>query len=42
MPIAVYLALETDLDSALVLSLILLAVSVTILASLRDRWLTTP
>jgi molybdate transport system permease protein len=39
MPIAVYLALETDLDAAVVLSLILLAVSVAILAGLRDRWI---
>jgi molybdate transport system permease protein len=41
MPIAVYLTLETDLDGAIVLSLILLAVSVAILATLRDRWITT-
>jgi molybdate transport system permease protein len=40
MPLEVYLALETDLQSAIVLSLILLAVSVAILASLRDRWIT--
>jgi molybdate transport system permease protein len=38
MPIAVYLTLETDLDGAIVLSLLLLVVSVGILASLRDRW----
>jgi molybdate transport system permease protein len=42
MPLAVYLALETDLDAAIVLSLVLLTVSVVILASLRDRWLTSP
>jgi molybdate transport system permease protein len=43
MPLAVYLALETGrLEDAIVLSLILLTVSVTILVSLRDRWLTTP
>jgi molybdate transport system permease protein len=42
MPLAVYLALETDLDAAVVLSLILLVVSVTILAALRDRWITSP
>jgi molybdate transport system permease protein len=42
MPLAVYLALETDLQAAIVLSLILLTVSVTILAALRDRWLTAP
>lgn len=40
MPVAVYLALETDLEAAIVLSLVLLLVSVTILASLRDKWLT--
>jgi molybdate transport system permease protein len=39
MPLAVYLALEQDLDVAVVLSLVLLAVSVAILAGLRDRWL---
>jgi molybdate transport system permease protein len=38
MPLAVYLALEQDLDAAIVLSLVLLAVSVAILAALRDRW----
>ncbi|SIR91507.1 ABC transporter permease [Micromonospora avicenniae] len=42
MPIAVYLALETDLEAAIVLSLILLTVSVAILASLRDRWISAP
>ncbi len=42
MPLAVYLALETDLEAAIVLSLILLAVSVAILAALRDRWVTRP
>jgi molybdate transport system permease protein len=42
MPLAVYLALETDLQTAIVLSLILLTVSVTILAALRDRWITSP
>ncbi len=41
MPLAVYLALEQDLDAAIVLSLVLLAVSVLILAGLRDRWLGT-
>jgi molybdate transport system permease protein len=42
MPLAVYLTLEQDLDAAIVLSLILLVVSVVILASLRDRWISTP
>lgn len=40
MPIAVYLALETDPDAAIVLSLVLLAVSVGVLVALRGRWLT--
>jgi molybdate transport system permease protein len=38
MPLAVYLALEQDLDAAIVLSLVLLAVSVAVLAALRERW----
>jgi molybdate transport system permease protein len=42
MPLAVYLALETDLQAAIVLSLVLLTVSVVILAALRDRWITAP
>lgn len=42
MPLAVYLALETDVEAAIVLSLILLVVSVVILAGLRDRWVSTP
>jgi molybdate transport system permease protein len=41
MPLAVYLALETDPQAAIVLSLILLVVSVGILAGLRDRWITS-
>lgn len=39
MPIAVYYALETDPDAAILLSLVLLLVSVAILVLLRDRWL---
>ncbi|HWO66828.1 MAG TPA: molybdate ABC transporter permease subunit [Umezawaea sp.] len=39
MPLAVYLALETDPDAAIVLSIVLLIVSVVVLASLRDRWI---
>jgi molybdate transport system permease protein len=42
MPLAVYLALEQDLDAAIVLSLVLLTVSVIVLACLRDRWMATP
>lgn len=38
MPIAVYLALETDPQAAISLSLALLAVCVVILASLREHW----
>ena len=39
MPLAVYLALQQDPDAAIVLSLVLLAVSVATLLLLRDRWL---
>ncbi|WP_131792699.1 molybdate ABC transporter permease subunit, partial [Candidatus Protofrankia datiscae] len=39
MPLAVYLALETDPDTATALSLVLLVVAVVVLALLRDRWL---
>ena len=38
MPLAVYLALETDLQAAIALSLILLAISLAVLIALRDRW----
>jgi molybdate transport system permease protein len=41
MPLAVYLQLERDIDSAILLSLILLAVSVTVLVTLRGRYLGT-
>jgi molybdate transport system permease protein len=39
MPLAVYLALETDPDAAIALSLLLLAVCVAVLIGLRQRWL---
>lgn len=39
MPLATYLALETDPEIAIVLSLVLLAVSVLVLASLREKWI---
>ncbi|WP_332838732.1 molybdate ABC transporter permease subunit [Nocardia bovistercoris] len=39
MPLAVYLALETDPQDAIVLSLVLLAVSVAVLIALRERWI---
>jgi len=41
MPLAVYLALESDPDAAIALSLVLLVVSIVVLAGLRGRWLTT-
>lgn len=39
MPLAVYLQMETDPAAALALSLVLLAVSVTVLFVLRGRWI---
>jgi molybdate transport system permease protein len=39
MPLAVYLALESDPEAAISLSLVLLVVSVAVLAGLRGRWL---
>jgi molybdate transport system permease protein len=39
MPLAVYVALETRPEGAIVLSLVMLAVSLIVLVSLRDRWL---
>jgi molybdate transport system permease protein len=41
MPLAVYIALETDLTSAIALSLVLLVVSLAVLVALRDRWFPT-
>ena len=38
MPLAVYLALETDLEAAIALSLVLLAISLAVLVALRGRW----
>jgi molybdate transport system permease protein len=38
MPLAVYLAMETDPEAAVALSLVLLAVSVGVLFALRGRW----
>lgn len=40
MPLAVYLALESDRDAAIALSLVLIVVSLAVLVPLRDRWLT--
>jgi molybdate transport system permease protein len=41
MPLAVYIALETDLEAAIALSLVLLAISLGLLIALRDRWFPT-
>ena len=42
MPLATYLALETDPGAALVLSIVLIVVSFAVLIGLRDRWLGNP
>ncbi|MGX4733889.1 ABC transporter permease [Kitasatospora griseola] len=42
MPLAVYLAMESDPQAAIALSLILLTVSIAVLAGLRDRWMSAP
>jgi molybdate transport system permease protein len=39
MPLEVYIALQTDPDAAIALSLVLLLVSVAVLGALRERWL---
>jgi molybdate transport system permease protein len=39
MPLAIYLALESDPEAALVLSMVMIAVSFGVLMGLRDRWL---
>jgi molybdate transport system permease protein len=39
MPLAVYLAMESDPDAAIALSLVLLVVSIVVLVGLRGRWL---
>jgi molybdate transport system permease protein len=39
MPLAVYLALENDPETAIALSIVLLVVSVAVLVLLRERWL---
>jgi molybdate transport system permease protein len=41
MPIITYLALDTDPQQALVLSLLLITISFVVLVGLRDRWLGT-
>jgi molybdate transport system permease protein len=39
LPLATYIALETDPESAIALALVLLAVSLLVLLALRERWL---
>jgi molybdate transport system permease protein len=38
MPLAVFVALESNRDTAVVISLVMVAVSLAVLLSLRDRW----
>jgi molybdate transport system permease protein len=38
LPLAVFVALESDRDTAIALSLVMVAVSLTVLVALRDRW----
>ena len=38
MPLAVYLSLETNPEEAIVLALLLIAISFAVLVGLRDRW----
>jgi molybdate transport system permease protein len=38
LPLAVFVALESDRDTAVALSLLMVAVSLTVLVVLRDRW----
>jgi molybdate transport system permease protein len=38
LPLAVFVALESDRDTAIALSLVMVAVSLTVLVAMRDRW----
>jgi molybdate transport system permease protein len=40
LPLAVFVALESDRDTAVAISLVLVAVSLVVLAAMRDRWWT--
>ena len=42
MPLAIYVARESDQDKAIVLSMLLIAVSFAVLVGLRDRWMSRP
>ena len=39
LPLAVFIALESDRDAAIALSLVLVAISLVVLIALRDRWI---
>jgi len=41
MPLEIYTVLQTDPDAAIALSVILLAISIVILALLREKWLSS-
>lgn len=41
LPLAVFVALESDRDTAVALSLVMVAISLTVLVVLRERWLKT-
>ncbi len=42
LPLAVFVALESDRDAAIAISLVLVAISLVVLVALRDRWWTRP
>jgi molybdate transport system permease protein len=42
LPLAVFVALESDRDTAVAISLVLVAVSVAVLVTFRDRWWSGP
>lgn len=42
LPLAVFVALESDRDTAIAISLVLVAISLTVLVALRDRWWSRP
>ncbi len=42
MPLEIYTALQTDPEPAIALSIVLLALSVLVLAALREKWLSNP
>jgi len=42
LPLAVFVALESDRDTAIAISLVLVAVSVVVLVTMRDRWWSRP